>query len=642
MLQFVRTLASNKPFQIILGLLLAVGFISFGASNFSPSGAPLVKMKGGNITQRQFQAYYQNQLTQTNLADLSTEQQKKLQLPQKILQQMILERLLLQAAQDMNLQLSDRVVARAIQQDPAFQDPATGKFSKDLYLSVIRQNGISEGVVIDQIKKNLLLTWLKNYFDGSHFDTPSLANLWQGDNGQVAFTYIAVDADNLARANGKPIPSPTDDDLQGFYNNHLALYQKPDYRRFQILTLSPQVIKNAAAKRAVVTDADLKNAYDAQSDNFIVPASYQFEQLLFADKKLADAFYAGHQNNTAPLSSQKATGAKYNNITLGDNDLTGYGFQPNDAIGKTSSVVETPFGFAIIRLVKKTNGGPKPLAEVASSLRAQILAQKINQAVNDIYRQVGDQLAAGKSFNAAMQAAGITGGAITTTAFMDKQGRNQAGSAIKNQPYMDNITSDGFTDGIKTAPLVLTDIKSKDDTGNDESVGLVAISLLDSQPPILPTFDKVKNIVAQDWQRDAAQTILLQEKQTIDAQINNGKFDFAAYQQAKKLPAANFSFSQKQMLSDKPIFQNLNNNDVLRLLFASVATGLSNTGVTRATTPQKLFVMKQLPRKVADGQKNSADFKKQFYAATAEGWLLNLYRTYKVTIDWPRVDSILN
>ena len=282
MLQFVRTLANNKPFQIVLGILLAVGFVSFGASDIAPSLGPLVKMKGGNITGQQFQTYYQKQLEQTNLQSLSLDQQQKLQLPQKILQQMVFEQLLLKTAKDMNLHLSNRVVAQAIKQNPTFADPTTGQFSKDRYLTVIRQNGQSEGTVIAQIKKELLIGWVKKYFDGLRFDTPSLATTWQGDNGRVTFSYLTL---TTATLNAAPITPTTDNDLQGFYNNNLAFYQKPNYRRFQILTLSAQAIKNAAAKKTVVTDQELKNAYAAASDNFLVPASYQFEQLLFSEKK---------------------------------------------------------------------------------------------------------------------------------------------------------------------------------------------------------------------------------------------------------------------------------------------------------------------------------------------------------------------
>ena len=630
MLQFVRTLASNKPFQIVLGLLLGVGFISFGATSFVPSLGPLVKIKGGNITNNQFQTYYQNQLAQANLSGLSLDQQKKLQLPEKILQQMILENILLQMAKDMNLQLSTSVLAQAIKQNPAFQDPTTGQFSKDRYLATIKQNGISEGVIISTVKKNLLLTWLRTYFEGARFDTPALATTWQGDNGQVAFNYLTVDATSLSPTNSKAT-TPSDDDLKKFYNSNLELYQKPTYRRFQILSVPAQAIAASASKKIVVSEQEVKAAYDAARDEFTVAPQYQFEQLLFADKKLAEDFN-NKKNAGQSLAAQKPSTAKFSTISLNGNDLTGYGFQANDAAGKTSAVVETPFGFAIVRLTKKIGGGTKPMAEVAATLRAQLKAQKTNQAIDDTYRLLGDQLASGKGFAAALQAAGVVGGTIATTGFIDNQGRDQQGVAVKNQPYIDNIKSDGFGDSIKKNPLVLTN-------NQDNANSLVSIAVLGDQPTFLPPFEKIKTTVAADWKKNEDKKLLMAEKQKLDDQIAKGQFDFAAYQQTKKIPVATFRFSQKQMLGEQTIFQSmgnsLDNNDTLRVLFAPAATGVS----TRGAQP-KLFVMKLVPRAASATAANNADFKKQFQAAVAEGALLNLYRTHNVTIDWARLDGL--
>lgn len=629
MLHAVRALARNRPFQIVLGILLGVGFISFGASNFSPGGKPLVKMAGQDISARQFQVYYQNKLAENNLQNLSPADQKNLQLPQKFLQSLVLETLLLKMAQDMNLQIADSVVARAIKDNPIFKDPTTGQFSKDRYLATIKQNGISEGVIIEQVKKNLTLAWLKNYFAGLSFDVPALQPMWQGDKAQVLLDYLTLD---VAHVGGK-VAAPSEDDLKKYYGAHVAQYQLPNYRRFQVLTLSGDMLKTMASKKASVSDKEIKEAYEARRDEFQTQPGYQFEQLLFADKKSADDFYTRQASaSTAAWDKQKTAGAKYNLINLNQSDLAAYGFEANDAVGKQSNVVETPFGFAMVRLVKKMGGGVRPLADVAPTLRAQLLGQKTNQIFNDTYRAVSDQLASGKNFNTVLKENNLNG-AIVTTNFMDNQGRDKNGQKIKGQLYLDKMLEQGFAENIKHSPLLLTD-------NNNGKADIVAIGMIAEEATVLPPFDKIKNKVAQDWRQGEEEKILSAEKQKIDEQMANGKFDFAVYQASKQLPVARSAFLQKQILAEQPIFKQIDNSNLLQVLFTPAVAVLSNEAGEK-----KLLVIKHSapPSKQTKlSAKDAADFTKQFQTAIGEGWLLDLYRTNRVNINWSQLDAIFS
>ncbi|MGI9462233.1 MAG: SurA N-terminal domain-containing protein [Alphaproteobacteria bacterium] len=627
MLSPIRFLVRNRPFQIVLGVLLAIGFISFGASGVAPSGRALVKMKGSDIKPRQFERYYQNKLQEYNLANLSIDEQKNLQLPQRFLQDLLLEELLAKLAVDMKLQISDKVVAQAIQKNPAFRDPATQQFSKDRYLAIIQQNGISEGVIIEQIKKNLSQTWLKNYFAALTFDTPNLLAVWPGRDANIAVDYISLDTKQL----GLTIKNPTNDDLENFYQANASLYQKPNYRRFQILTLSSGDLKKLVVKKLVVSDADIKAAYQARRQEFIVPAGYQFAQWLFSDKTSADDFYRIYQKNPAQSLNQRPQNAKYNTITLQRHDLANYGLTTAEVGDTIPSVIETPFGFAVLHFLTKIGGAPKPLADVADALRADIMTKKTDQAFNNLYRLVNDQLASGKKFSEVLKDTGLVG-RITATDFIDKQGRYQNGRYVANQPYLDDILEGGFSDNIKTAPLVLNQTDDNQNT-NDEN-NLVAIGLLDNQPTFLPPFAEIKNQLLQDWQLAEAKKTLLVEKQNIDEQINKGTFDFDQYSSDKKLSAKRFYFSQQQILGNESILQNINNQQVVEVLFAAFNVVVSDKA--------RLLIMRHIPSLPNLSQKNSDDFKQQFQAASTESWLLQLYQIYGVEVFWQRLDNLFN
>lgn len=621
MFRFMRTLAKNKMFQIIFGTMFSIGFISWGVSSYrGATGADtLVSMKGGNITLPQFQAFYQRQLQQQNLGNITSDQAKKLNLPEQILGQMVIEQVLANLAKDMGLNISNRVIARAIAADPIFQDPTTKQFSKDRYLTLLKQNGISEHLIINQTRSRLNRTWLQAMMTGTPMSLPTLSDMAQtAKTIPLSAQYIVVDGNTLPA-----LPQADDKTLQSFYDSHQDNYRRPAYRQFSLLILPQKDLMALATSKssAKVTEATLQQYYQSHRDEFTNPAQYQLEQLLFASKKEADDFY--HQrpkNNTSPLSTLKPANGRYTTLNnISDNDLGNYGLGASDPVGTTTGVRETSFGFAILRLQQKKASSVTPFATVKPALRQQIIRGQASQTLNDIYRDLSDALAGGKDLAAIAQQLSLPA-RPTTTALMDNNGRDKNGQPVNNS-YMAAIAQVGFGDSITKTPQMLQLPEQNPDK-------LVLIALTKDEPATLPPLNDAKKAVLADWQKNERFKQLQAEKQRLDGDMTKADWSLEKYQAEKKLPLRTITFSQQSLLGTKPILDGLDNGLLPNILFQpSVAI------LTAPPSAPRLWVMKLLPRmQTAKLGAPDAALQQQLQQISQQVRLNELYRRYRVVV----------
>jgi peptidyl-prolyl cis-trans isomerase D len=91
-------------------------------------------------------------------------------------------------------------------------------------------------------------------------------------------------------------PTPTEAELQRWYDNHPFLYSSPELRHIKAIVLSPQTL----AADIPISDADLHAAYEQRKAEYVTPA-----------KRTADVISSPDEAKARALAEQWRGGAEW-------------------------------------------------------------------------------------------------------------------------------------------------------------------------------------------------------------------------------------------------------------------------------------------------------------------------------------------
>jgi peptidyl-prolyl cis-trans isomerase D len=340
---------NNKRLVQVILALIVLPFAFWGIESFqrgSGTTQDLAEVGGQKITLQEFAQAQRDQqerlrsLLGRNMdpALLDTPEQRA-----ELLDGLIQQRLLAMQAAKSNLVVTDLQLREIITGLPAFQE--NGKFSKARYDALLRAQGMSDVVFEARLRRDVEMQQLNGAVaESSLISKEQVGRVLaiQGQQREVAEVL-------LPREQFAGEVKLSADAVKAYYDGHLGDFQVPDQVRAEYVVL------NAAALAALetVSEADMRAWYDSN-----VGAKFEVRQ---AAKKKAEDLLA--QLRTAP--EKFAELAKQNSQDPGSKDNGGdLGFFARGAMvkpfeeavfkfkpGQTSGIVESDFGFHIIKLI---------------------------------------------------------------------------------------------------------------------------------------------------------------------------------------------------------------------------------------------------------------------------------------------------
>ena len=256
-------LRKRKRSWIVL-LLLGVGVLAFVMVGVGPQGGQervvtIAEVNGEKITYTELERQYYRMLqTYRQLAGgrLSPADVEALNLRGQLLEELIQQRLLLQAARELGLHVTDDELAEGIARNPAFQ--AGGRFNRNAYELALRGQGLTPGEFEARQREALTIQKLQDLIQHSIPVTAAeIEERYRVDNEEIALDFVRLKTDDFV--DGVEVG---DEEIQAYYDGNGALLREP--LKVQARYVAYRVEDFSAGVE--VSDEDVRAYYDVYRD----------------------------------------------------------------------------------------------------------------------------------------------------------------------------------------------------------------------------------------------------------------------------------------------------------------------------------------------------------------------------------------
>lgn len=404
MFDFVQE--KKRLVQIVLFLII-VTFGFFGIDSYMKSGggdAPAT-VNGEKITQREFDGALRQQLERVREqagSNFDPALFDKPEIKSMILESLINQRLLSSEARSVGLALSDKQLAQIISGIEAFHKD--GKFDKERYNAALSSQNMSPAIFESRVRDELTTRQLVDAYVQNGYSSQSGADNLIRLNEQKRVVSVAQISPELFV---KQV-SVDDASIRDYYEKNQKEFQIPERARVEYLIFSVEALQS----RVTVDDAEIKKYYEDHLSEFGTPELRKASHILIAvDPKASDADkQAAKAKAEKVLQEVKQAPSQFAQLAKkysqdpgsaangGDLGMFGRGMmvKPFDdavfklLVGETSELVQSDFGYHIIKLSAVKGGKTQSLTEVKASIAQKLKAQKANDKFAELSEKFND------------------------------------------------------------------------------------------------------------------------------------------------------------------------------------------------------------------------------------------------------------
>lgn len=523
MFEFVQK--NKRLIQIALVLLIVPPFAFFGLESYTRSmGAKddVASVNGIGISQREFAEELRQQQDRLRAAFGSGFDPAALDTPETrgaLLEALVSQRLVADAAQRGNLTVSDELLRETIAGIPAFQ--SDGQFSKSNYEVLLRAQNMTPQMFEARLRHDMALAQLRRSISETGIASRSVAERLAALRDERREVQESLVPAAPLRAQVKL----TEAQLKAYYDANPAEFRIPERVRAEYVVLSA----DALARQDAVSDAEIKAAYDARAAQYRVEEQRRASHILVKTREEAEKLAAelkkapGRFAELAKKHSQDAGSAQQG----GDLGFFGRGMllpafeeaafrQKEGAIGDP---VETGEGWHVIRVTAVQAAKSRSLQEVRGELAAELAKQKgarrFAEAAeafgNMVYEQADSLKPAAERFKLPLQQSGWI--ARTPSPESGVLGNAKLLGALFAS---DSLKMRRNTDAVEVAPNVL-----------------VAARVTEHQPEAQQKFSDVRAVIEENLRRAEAAKLAQKEGEARLAALRKGEGAGVKWEPAK-------------------------------------------------------------------------------------------------------------
>jgi peptidyl-prolyl cis-trans isomerase D len=513
---------NKRVVQVILFLII-ITFGFFGVDQYNKSGggdAPAT-VNGEKISQQEFDnavRQQQERVREQAGANFDPAMFDNPEVKRMILDSLVNQRLLSSQARSVGLSLSDDQLAQIIAGIEAFQKD--GKFDKQRYESALSGQNMSPLVFESRVRDELSTRQLVDaYIKNGYASQTGADNLIRLNEQQRVVSVAQISPDSFVGQ-----VKVEDAAVKAYYENNQKEFQTPERARVEYLIFSV----SALLSQVTVDEAEIKKYYEEHQSEFSTPELRKAAHILIAvDAKTSDAEKQAAKIKAEEVLKQvKQEPAQFAQLAQkysqdpgsaangGDLGMFGRGMmvKPFDdavfklLVGEVSGLVQSDFGFHIIKLLGVKGGKAQALSEVKG-----VIAQKIKtQKANDKYAELAEKFSntVYEQSDTLKPAAELVRMPVQQVAWLSK-------GQIGVSPWTDKALQAVFSDEV---------VKNKRNTAAIEIAPnmLLAARILEHKPESVSPLAEVATSIRLKLQHQQAQELAIKQGQSMLAQLQQG------------------------------------------------------------------------------------------------------------------------
>jgi len=412
MFEFVRT--HTKLLQFMLVLLIFPSFVFFGIqgySRFNEGGdATVAKVDGKSITKAEWDQAQQRQVERLRrqLPNIDVKLFDNPATRRETLDNLINERLLLAATHRLNMTVGDERLKRIFQEDPQFAGLRNPDGS--LNQAIVQAQGMSSEMFVAQLRQELGMQQVLRGVSQSTVAPAAVA----GSALDALLQRRSIAFQRFDAKDQSSKVSPTDADLEAYHKTHESEFSAPEQATIDYVVLDLDTLK----KGIVLTDKELRDYYEQNQARYTAAEERRARHILIAADKDAkdDVKKKAKARAEALLAEARKSPGSFAELAKKNSEDTGSAPQGGDLdwsarggmaakpledavfalkSGEIGPLVETEFGYHVVKLEGTRGGQTKPFDAVKSEISAEVgkqqaakkWAEAAEQFTNTVYEQ---------------------------------------------------------------------------------------------------------------------------------------------------------------------------------------------------------------------------------------------------------------
>lgn len=381
---------------LLIGLLV-IAFAAWGIADVFNgfNQATIASVGNRDIPTNEFRYRFARELDNLSRQlnePITAEQGRAFGIDRQVLSNMIAMATLDELGNELGLTVSDDVIAQKIIEDPAFANPS-GDFDEPTFRRLLQNNGLTEKVFVRDRRQFETRSQLLNAIQGAA-QSPQAMNeiVFNFIMEKRVAEYVVLQPDSISE-----IVNPSEGELLTFYQQAPNIFTQPERRSATLLVLDVGKV----AGTIEIFDDELRDEYEALSENFAEAETRDIDQIVFANdeeiekaQKLLDE--GKGFNDIASAFSQSSEDTDLGTVSRGDlivEELTDIAFAL--AEGETSDIIAGPLGNVILRVRKINQSRQMPFESVRENLKTKVALERASEEVITLYEKIADERAVG-------------------------------------------------------------------------------------------------------------------------------------------------------------------------------------------------------------------------------------------------------
>ncbi|WP_133406440.1 peptidylprolyl isomerase [Parashewanella tropica] len=403
MLEKIREGSQGVIAKTIL-ILVILSFAFAGVSSYlgSKTEVAAATVNGDEISKAELEQLYQNERNrlQQQLGEmfdtLASNDGYLKSVKQSVLERLVAQKLVDQAAANLNLTVSDAQVKQAILSEPAFQ--TDGHFDNDRFQAVLRQLGYQPAAFSESMRVDMTRRQLIEALIGSEFALKSEAKNIAEIQGQSRdIRYAIVDAEPY-----KANIAVTDAQVKEYYDQNTSQFVRPEQVSLDYVELNASDFAN----NIKVTAEDAKAYYDEHKNQYQTTEKRLPAHILIpfgddeAKAKVKIEAIKKELDNGADFAelAKKDSQDTFSAKNGGKLDWYEQGVMDpafDDALfklkkGQVSGIVKTEFGFHLIKLLDEKPVETQQFEAVKADIEKELKQRKADDQFYSLQQKLAD------------------------------------------------------------------------------------------------------------------------------------------------------------------------------------------------------------------------------------------------------------